>query len=111
MDVKAKLSMVRIAPRKVSLMVDQIRGKNVNLALNILRVSKRKKTADVLSTLLKSAVANADNKGTIDVDTLYVKEILVGQGPTLKRFQPVAKGAAHPIMKRTSHVKVVLSER
>ena len=61
--------------------------------------------------LLKSAVANADQKGTVDVDTLVVKQILVGQGPTLKRFRPRAQGRASQINKRTSHITIVLSEK
>jgi large subunit ribosomal protein L22 len=65
----------------------------------------------VLHTLLKSAVANADKKGTVDVDTLYVKQLLVGGGPILKRFRPRAKGSAFRINKRTSHVSVTLAER
>ncbi|MCC7442019.1 MAG: 50S ribosomal protein L22 [Bdellovibrionales bacterium] len=111
MDVNAKLSFVRIAPRKLSLIADELRGKGINEALNYLRFSPRKRTAGVLSTLLKSAVANADQKGSIDVDNLYVKTLLVGKGATLKRFRPRAKGSASPIMKETSHVKVTLAER
>lgn len=111
MDVNAKLSFVRIAPRKLSILADEVRGKDINTALNYLRFSPRKRTAGVLATLLKSAVANAAQKGTVDVDTLFVKTILVGKGTILKRFRPRAKGSASPINKETSHVKVVLSER
>lgn len=111
MEYKAKLSNIRITPRKVSLIANEIRGKDINYALNYLSFSPRKRTAGVLSGLLKSAVANADQKGISDVDNLYVKELLVGQGPTLKRFMPRAKGSASPILKRTSHIKVALAER
>ncbi|NDD92742.1 50S ribosomal protein L22 [bacterium] len=111
MDVKAKVSFVRITPRKVGLLADEVRGKAVNDALSYLRFSPRKRTAGVLSTLLKSAVANADQKGLSDPDKLYVKTILVGQGPTLKRFRPRAKGSAFRINKKTSHVSVVLGQR
>ncbi|MEN9724116.1 MAG: hypothetical protein RJB38_2102 [Pseudomonadota bacterium] len=111
MDVKAKVSFVRITPRKVGLLADEVRGKAVNDALNYLRFSPRKRTAGVLSTLLKSAVANADQKGLSDPDRLVVKTILVGQGPTLKRFRPRAKGSAFRINKKTSHVSVVLALR
>ena len=95
----------------MGLIADQIRGKGINDALTYLRFSPRKRTAGVLYTLLKSAVANADQKGSVDVDTLFVKTILVGQGPTLKRFRPRAKGSAFRINKKTSHVSVTLGER
>ncbi|MBU6375467.1 MAG: 50S ribosomal protein L22 [Bdellovibrionales bacterium] len=111
MDVKAKVSFVRITPRKMGLLADEVRGKGVNEALSYLRFSPRKRTAGVLSTLLKSAVANADQKGLSDPDKLFVKTILVGQGPTLKRFRPRAKGSAFRINKKTSHVAVVLEQR
>lgn len=111
MDVNAKLSFVRITPRKMGLLADEIRGKGINDALTYLRLSPRKRTAGLLHTLLKSAVANADQKGTVDVDTLFVKTILVGQGTTLKRFRPRAKGSAFKINKKTSHVSVTLAER
>ena len=111
MEVTAKLSYVRITPRKVSRIVDEIRGKGINEAMNYLRLSPRKRTAKIVLTLLKSAAANADTKGTVDVDTLYVKTALVGPGPTLKRFMPRAKGSAFPILKRTSHLKITLAER
>lgn len=111
MEVTAKVSFVRITPRKMGLIADEIRGKGINDALTYLRFSPRKRTAGVLYTLLKSAVANADQKGTMDVDTLFVKTILVGQGPTLKRFRPRAKGSAFRINKKTSHVSVTLGER
>ena len=111
MDVKAKVSFVRITPRKLGLLADEIRGKGINEALNYLRFSPRKRTAGVLSTLLKSAVANADQKGLTDPDSLFVKTVLVGQGPTLKRFRPRAKGSASHINKKTSHVSVVLALR
>jgi len=111
MQVSAKVSFVRITPRKMGLLADEIRGKGINEALTYLRFSPRKRTAGVLYTLLKSAVANADQRGTVDVDTLYVKQVLVGQGPTLKRFRPRAKGSAFRINKKTSHVNVTLAER
>ena len=111
MAVSAKVSFIRITPRKVGLLADEIRGKEINDALTFLRFSARKRTAGILYTLLNSAVSNADQKGTIDVDTLYIKTVLVGQGPTLKRFRPRAKGSAFRINKKTSHVSVVLAER
>ena len=111
MQVSAKVSSVRITPRKLGMLADEIRGKGINEALTYLQFSPRKRTAGVLFTLLKSCVANADQKKTVDVDTLFVKTLLVGQGTTLKRFRPRAKGSAFRINKKTSHVSVTLAER
>ena len=113
MEFTAKVSFVRIAPRKMGLLADEIRGKAIVDAMNYLKLSPRKRTAYVLHNLLRSAVANADNKGkgAVDVDTLFVKTLLVGQGTTLKRFRPRAKGSAFRINKKTSNVTVMLSER
>jgi large subunit ribosomal protein L22 len=109
--MEAKVSFIRITPRKMGLLADEVRGKNINEALAYLQFSPRKRTAQVLYKLLKSAVANADQKGGVDVDRLVVKTILVGQGTTLKRFRPRAKGSASPINKKTSHVTVQLGQR
>ena len=111
MEVSARLSFVRITPRKMGLLADAVRGKGINDALAYLQFSPRKRTAGMLFKLLKSAAANAAQKGTIDVDTLVVKRILVGQGPTLKRFRPRAKGSAFRINKKTSHISVTLAEK
>ena len=111
MEATAKVSFVRITPRKMGLLADEVRGKGINEALTYLRFSPRKRTAHVLYTVLKSAAANANGKGAVDVDTLFVKQILVGQGTTLKRFRPRAKGSAFRINKKTSHVSVTLAER
>lgn len=111
MEVKAKVSFVRITPRKMGLLADAVRGKDINTALTYLSFSPRRRTAGIIETLLKSAVANATQKGTIDVDKLFVKTILVGQGMTLKRFRPRAKGSAFKINKKTSHVSVILAEK
>ena len=111
MKTTAKISFVRITPRKMGLLADEVRGKDINEALTYLRFSPRKRTAHVLYTLLKSAAANMDQKGSVDVDKLFVKTILVGQGTTLKRFRPRAKGSAFRINKKTSHVTVTLAER
>lgn len=111
MEAKAILGTIRITPRKLGLLADEIRGCDVNQALNYLRFSPRKRTAQVLSTLVKSAVANATQKGTVDVDSLFVKTIFIGQGTTLKRFRPRAKGSAFRINKKTSNVTVVVSEK
>jgi large subunit ribosomal protein L22 len=109
--MEAKVSFIRITPRKMGLLADEVRGKNINEALAYLQFSPRKRTAQVLYKLLKSAVANADQKGGVDVDNLMVKTILVGQGTTLKRFRPRAKGSAFKINKKTSHVTVKLGQR
>jgi len=109
--MKAKVSSVRITPRKMGAIANEIRGKDINAALSYLKFSPAKRTAGVLSTLIKSAVANAAQKQTIDVDKLFVKTLLVGAGTTLKRFRPRAKGSASPIMKRTSQISVMLAER
>src|SRR5271156_4866972 len=111
MQSTAKLSFIRVTPRKMGLLADEIRGKGINEALNYLRFSPRKRTATLLFKLVKSAAANITQKGTVDVDTLIVKQILIGQGPTLKRFRPRAKGSAFKINKKTSHVTVTLAER
>ncbi len=111
MEATAKVSFVRITPRKMGLLADEIRGKGINEALTILQFSPRKRTAQILYKLLRSAAANADQKGMVDVDKLKVAQILVGKGVTMKRFRPRAKGSAFPINKKTSHVSVTLSER
>lgn len=110
-EVKAILGYVRIAPRKVGVIADEIRGKGINEALSFLQFSPRRRTSMALATLLKSAVANAEQKGTVDVDNLVIKSLLVGKGMTLKRFRPRAKGSAFPIQKRTSNVTVILAEK
>ncbi len=110
MEVKARLRFVRIAPTKARLVADLIRGKKSEEALNILTFTQ-KAAAKILIKLLKSAIANATQKKNIDVDRLYVKQITVDQGPTMKRFQPRALGRATMIRKRTSHIHIVLDER
>jgi large subunit ribosomal protein L22 len=111
MEYKAKLGFIRITPRKMGLLADEVRGKGINEALNYLRFSTRKRAASVLHNVIKSAVANADQKGSTDVDKLFVKTLLIGQGPILKRFRPRAKGSAFRINKRTSNITVTLAER
>jgi large subunit ribosomal protein L22 len=110
MEVRAKLRFVRIGPRKARLVADLIRGKRSEEALNILTFTK-KAASKILIKLLKSAIANATQKKTIDIDRLYVKKIAVDQGPTMKRFQPRAMGRATTIRKRSSHITIVLDEK
>ena len=110
MEIRAKLKFARIGPRKAQLVADLIRGKGSEEALNILMFTK-KSAAKIISKLLKSAIANAGQNKTIDVDHLYVKKITVDQGPTMKRFMPRALGRATTIRKRTSHILIVLDEK
>ena len=109
--MNAKTSFIRITPIKMGFIANEVRGKKVNEALAYLKFCPRKRVALVISKLIRSAVANADQKGTIDVDNLVVKTLLVGKGPTLKRFRPRAKGSASRRLKYTSHVSVTLAEK
>ena len=115
MEVKASLKNYRISAQKARLVANQVRGKGVEEALDTLAVSS-KKFARPLSKLLRSAVANAENKNDthragIDVDNLVVKSIAVDEGPSMWRIRPRAQGRATWIQKRSSHVTVVLAER
>ena len=110
MEAKAVAKYIRIAPRKVRVVMNLIRGKNVAEAFAILKFTP-KAGADVIEKVLKSAVANAENNFDMNVDNLYVSSAYVDQGPTLKRIHPRSRGQAFSIMKRTSHVTVVVSER
>lgn len=108
---KATVRYVRITPRKIRLVAGLVRGKSVNEALSILKFSSRKRVSLTISTLLESAVANADQTGKVDVDNLYIQKLVVDQGPTLKRFHTRAKGQGMRILKRTSHISVELGEK
>lgn len=110
MEARAKLSYLRISPRKVRLVADLVRNRSAEEALKTLRFTP-KAASRPLKKLIESAVANAENNHGLDIDTLWVRDIQVNEGPTLKRFRPRAQGRAFPIMKRTSHVSVVLEER
>jgi large subunit ribosomal protein L22 len=110
MEAKAVAKTVRIAPRKVKLVIDLIRGRNVGDAYALLRNTPRGATK-VVEKLLKSAVANAEHNYQLDQDKLFVKEIYVGEGKTLKRMQPHAQGRAFQILKRTSHIYITVAER
>ncbi|MBN2233484.1 MAG: 50S ribosomal protein L22 [Deltaproteobacteria bacterium] len=109
MQVQAKLRHYRVAPRKARLVTDMIKGMGVTRAINTLRFT-RKKSAPVVLKLIQSAVANADQKGNVDVDALYISNAFVDEGPTLRRFKPRAMGRATRIRKRTSHITVVLDD-
>ncbi|MBE5780542.1 MAG: 50S ribosomal protein L22 [Clostridiales bacterium] len=100
---------VRIAPRKVKSVIDMVRGKSVAEAEAILLYSPRG-AAEVVAKLVKSAAANAENNMDIPRDSLYIAEIYADQGPTLKRYMPRAQGRAFQILKRTSHITVILDQ-
>ena len=110
MEAKAIAKTVRIAPRKVRLVVDLVRGKDVKEAQNILKFTPRGASQIVLK-VLNSAKANAVNNNKMDEKKLFVKEVFVDEGPTLKRYLPRAKGSANSLLKRTSHITIVLGER
>ena len=110
METVALAKYIRISPVKVRLVADLIRGKKVEDALNILAFTP-KSSAPVLNKVLNSAIANAGQKKGVDVDTLIVKKISVDEGPTLKRFRPRAMGRGTRILKRSSHIKIIVEER
>ena len=109
-QVQAKLRYLRVAPRKVRLVADQVRGLPVQEAIDFLAFARKSAAIDI-SKLLKSAVASADQKGGMDLDNLVVKSILVDQGPIIRRFLARARGSASRINKKTSHITVVLAEK
>jgi len=110
MASKAKVSYVRIPPRKARLVADLVRGKDANAATAILQYTTHK-SAKVMEKLLKSAISNAVSRGNVDVDTLFIREITVDNGPILKRFTSRAMGRGTRVNKRTSHITMVLDER
>jgi large subunit ribosomal protein L22 len=110
MQVKAVAKTVRIAPRKVRLVVDLIRGKEVGEAIAILRHTN-KAASPVVEKVLNSAMANAEHNYDIDPNNLVVSKVFVDEGPTMKRFRPRAMGRASAINKRTSHITVVVTEK
>lgn len=110
MEVKASLNFARIGCQKARLVVDVVRGKDVNEAIRTLTFMKQK-GAGLVKKLIESAVANAENKKVIDVDNLYVKTIWVDMGPSIKRFRPRAQGRAFMVKKKISHINVVLDEK
>lgn len=110
MEAKAYLRYVRISPRKVQIVCDLIRGKDVKTAAAIL-MQTPKAASELLLKLLNSAVANAENNHGMDVDKLYVSAVSADPGPILKRAMPRAQGRSYRINKRTSHITVVVSEK
>ena len=110
MEARATLKYARISPRKVKIVLNLIRGKDAGVAMAILK-NTNKAASELLIKLLGSAVANAVNNFGMDETKLYVSECFVCPGPTLKRIMPRAKGSADRILKRTSHITIVVKER
>ena len=110
MEAIAKHRFARISPQKARLVADQVRGKTVAQALEILTFSN-KKAADLVKKVLESAIANAEHNEGADIDDLSVAKIFVDEGPTMKRIMPRAKGRADRILKRSSHITIVVADR
>jgi large subunit ribosomal protein L22 len=110
METEATLTNIRVTHRKLAVIADEVRGKPVGAAMNYLALSPRRRVAALITGVLKSAVANAEQKGSMDIDQLVISRILVSKGPTLKRFKARAKGSASRILKYTSHLKVFVAE-
>ncbi len=110
METSAKLSYARISPQKCRLVADQIRGLPVEKALQLLAFSP-KKAAAIVKKVLESAIANAEHNDGADIDELKISQIFVDQGPTLKRMHARAKGRGNRILKRTSHITVMVADK
>ncbi|MFD0872480.1 50S ribosomal protein L22 [Chlamydia abortus] len=110
MQATASARYIRIAPRKVQLVIDLIRGKNVGEAIAILRHTP-KAASPVVEKILNAAIANAEHNHSLDPEKLYIAQAYVNQGPIMKRFRPRAMGRASRINKRTSHITLVVSEK
>ena len=109
-EVKAINKMVRTSSQKLNLIIKDIRKKDINAAVNILKFSNKRVSKEVLKTL-NSAVANAENNNNLDIDKLFVKEAYVGKSLRMKRFRPMSKGRAFQIIKPFSRLTLVLEER
>jgi large subunit ribosomal protein L22 len=110
MEATAKARYVRIAPRKVRLVMDMVRGKSVEEALQTLDLV-RKAASPIIAKVIRSALANAENNHSMNTDGFIIKKASVDEGPTMKRFMPRAMGRATMIRKRTSHITVVLADK
>jgi large subunit ribosomal protein L22 len=110
MEAIAKHRFARISPQKARLVADQVRGQTVAQALEILTFSN-KKAAELVKKVLESAIANAEHNEGADIDDLNVAKIFVDEGPTMKRIMPRAKGRADRILKRSSHITIVVADR
>ena len=109
MDVKASGKYMRISPQKVRRIVGTVKGKPVESGMSMLKFMPQK-AAQMVEKIVRSAVANADQNPDVDVDALVIKNIIVDEGPMLKRFRPRARGRATRILKRTSHITVIVGE-
>ena len=109
METRAVAKFIRVSPRKIRLVMDQVRGRKVEESLNILSFAPQK-GARILKKLINSAVANAEQNSNVDVDSLYVKRVYADEGPTMKRWRPRAQGRATRINKRTSHLTIIVDE-
>lgn len=109
MDVKAVTKFVRLSPQKARPVINKIRGLSVAEALKVTAISE-KKAAFEISKTLKSAIANAENNAKLAVDDLKVKEAVVEEGPSIRRFWPRARGMVRPIRRRMSHIRIVLTD-
>ena len=109
-EVSAILNGVRISPQKARLVADLIRGKKVDNALNILNFNPTK-GAEIIKRVVESAIANAENNDKADIDSLFVKSIIVNQGMRLKRMKPRARGRADRIIKPSCHIEIILSDQ
>ena len=110
LSVKAVNKNVRCSPRKLSLLLNFIKGKNAEIAVRDLEFSRKRIARDVIKTV-KSAVSNAENNNQFDIDNLIIKEAYVGKSIVMKRFRPRAKGRASPIKKPYSRITIVLEEK
>ncbi|MDZ7831001.1 MAG: 50S ribosomal protein L22 [Desulfobacterales bacterium] len=109
MEARATGKYMRISPQKVRSIVGAVKGQPVEAGLNQLKFMPQK-ASGVVEKVLRSAVANADQQGEMDIDSLMIKNIIVNEGPMLKRFRPRARGRATRILKRTSHITVIVAE-
>ena len=109
MQVSAKITFIRITPQKARLVADQIRGKAVSQALEILTFSQ-KKAAHILKKVLESAIANAEHNKGADIDELKISNVFIDNGPTHRRYRARAKGRSAKILKRTSHITVEVAD-
>lgn len=110
MEVKASSRYVRISPRKVRIVIDLIRGKSVNEALSLLKYVPKRASVPI-AKVIKSAAANAEHNYKLDKDALVISQAYVDEGPTMKRYHPRQRGQAFPILKRTSHITVLVKEK
>lgn len=110
MEVKAYLPNVRISPTKVRVVINLVRGKNVNEALALLKFIP-KRASEPIAKVIKSAAANAEHNFNLNKDNLVISQAFVDQGPTMKRFHPRQRGQAFPILKRSSHITIMVKEK